>query len=303
MEVAGQRIQVPIGESVDVFLLGDIHEGHVNMDDAALNRAIEIIQENIANNPHTYVILMGDLAECITSGNDPRWDPLAVDEKYDIQDLKDLPKRQIEIVYDYLKPIKDSIVCVLHGNHEENLVKRGRGDVIEYLVHGMRGDEQKPLPNAYKLGYDGFYIFRVELRKNHTHTITFALNHGVGGGGRTEGHFINSTFNNFNNWEGADFYICGHGHRLLAFEKKRLAVDTRNLRVIEGKTWYGMSGCFLRTYKEGTRSYAEGRGWPLSDIGMLKATFSLGRHRNANGVERSIVKYTKLSEIHLGGEL
>ena len=87
MEIAKREFNLKIGEKLNIYFLGDIHEGNCNHADAELKEAVRIIQ----NDPVGYWIGMGDYIEAINS-KDPRFNPVEIAEYYRLKDLKDLPK-------------------------------------------------------------------------------------------------------------------------------------------------------------------------------------------------------------------
>jgi hypothetical protein len=68
----------------------------------------------------------------------------------------------------------------------------------------------------------------------------------------------------------ADVCVAGHIHKLVEDSKKFIHIDKRSKKLKRIRKFWGISGCFLYTYIEGNRNYAEHKGWAESDIGMLK---------------------------------
>jgi len=66
----------------------------------------------------------------------------------------------------------------------------------------------------------------------------------------------------------------GHIHQLIEDDKKIIGVDQADNLKKRRKYW-GASGCFLYTFKEGNTNYFEHTGKNESDIGMLKATIRI----------------------------
>ena len=271
MEIGKLRVNVPTEDNwIDVFLLGDFHEGNVNHDEEALVGAVKLIKDNIERNPYTFVILMGDYCEYITSQSDPRWDPVATSDKYKLKDLKNLALKQNEYVFEKVEPIKDYVVGLLIGNHGEAYIKHSGTDVYN--------DFAKRFQFAKKLGYLGYFGFNVEIGGVARGQIVFALNHGEGGGGKTLGYIENRLHDLFEFEERIDFGIAGHLHKLVARAVTKRSPNRYLTDLIRRRVWLGCSGCFLRTSKVGSRNYFEHKGREESDIGMLKASFRFKRH-------------------------
>jgi hypothetical protein len=241
------------------YFLGDVHEGNCNHDKKAFAEAVKIIKED---KNCKGVFLMGDLIDCIINALDPRFDPLEIAEEYKIRDLKDLPRKQAERVYETLKPIEHLILACVVGNHEEQYIKRHSFNVYD---HYCKLFASKPV----KLGYVGFYRLRF-IRKNSgtRHKIDLALNHGQGGGGFREGYPLNKLFDTFR-WTQGDVHIMGHVHTLMEDEQNYMTVGD-NVKLKMRKVLYGISGCFLKTSVDGNTNYFEHKGRPQSKIGMLR---------------------------------
>ena len=297
MEIGKLTVSPPsTNDWIDVFLMGDFHEGNCNFEEKALERAVAHIKKNAEENPYTFVILMGDYCEYIVSSSDPRWDPVAIDSKYKIRDLKNLAIKQNEYLFSKLEPIKDIVVAMLIGNHGESFIKHNATDVYDDLA--------KRFPLAKKLGYVGYFGFKVENKGRRRTQFIFALNHGEGGGGKTIGYPENKLYDLFAMEDQADYCIAAHMHKLIARSLK-LRNPTKNLNQIKyRRRWLGCSGSFLSTYKVGNKNYFEHKGREPSDIGMLKASFrcklvgSKEDHRDLrNYVKQTLLKKIRIEDI------
>jgi len=279
VEVA--KVQVPATEHewVDVYALGDIHEGAANHDESALARAVAEIQAN--PNPHTYVILMGDAIDYIINSQDPRFNPIEIAERYSIHDLKDLPRKQCNVVIKALEPIADKVIATLAGNHEEAYIKRHSFDVYDYFSDHF--------PNAAKLGYVGMLRFSTEQG-----CVDFAVNHGAGGGGMREGYHVNKVYDVFKKYR-ADYHLMGHLHGLFVRPSTVRMINARGTGTITQRVWHGMTGCFLRSIMDGRRNYFEHKPGEESRIGMVKCSFRCDR-QTVDG-ERRVIKTLRAEAI------
>ena len=248
------------------FFLGDIHEGNANHAEEEFKNAIDII----ANTPNSYVVLMGDHIDAINH-RDPRFDPIEIANKYGLRDLKNLPVKQTEHVANNLMPIKDKIIAMIYGNHEESYVKHNSFDPIRYLNKTLGGD----IPI---LGYTGFINFSVYDVEKSLYRIVFYVNHGYGGGGFREGYPLNK-IHDISRWKKADVFVMGHIHQMHVDRKVVAAVD-KNGKFVKREQYYGTNGCFLYKEKDDTRGYFEGKPGPASDIGMLKLNTNRATKKN-----------------------
>jgi UDP-2,3-diacylglucosamine pyrophosphatase LpxH len=283
MDSGEKRFKVKMGEIVSAYALGDFHEGNANVDYPALGRAVEQIR---LDHKPKIVFLMGDLIEAIMP-DDKRWSPSEVYKDYALRDLKNLPFKQADNICKILEPIKEFVVAILVGNHEETYIKRHFGDIYKYI-----GDK---FPNAVRLGGCGF--FRVILDIGETRAFDFALKHGVSGGGKMMGYVINKARESFE-FELADFCIMGHLHKLKAERVRYRMLNHTGNNIIEKKMWYGVSGTFKRTYVMGNSDWYEQRGREEADVGYLKAEMSITRPHKSN-FDRPYVPITKLDRVFL----
>ena len=265
MEICQKNLHYKINDEINVFFLGDIHEGSANHASKPFKRAIQYIVDT----PDSYVIGMGDYADCITH-RDKRFNPSEIDRSYSIRDLKDLPNIQMNRLAKQLDPIRDKFIAWLYGNHEEAFSKYNSFDPLAKLVYLMGSD-------APRLGYTGVLrlgIIRQDNRKTPNYYFDIDLNHGEGGGGRREGYPINIVHDVFR-WTSGDIKVMGHIHQMATDCKKFSFVD-RNLNMKMQKVLYGSNGCFMYKRKEGTRGYFESKPGPYSGIGMLHLQIKVG---------------------------
>jgi hypothetical protein len=262
LEVITREFPVECGQELNIYFLGDIHEGNVNHAEHEFRKAVSIVNDD----PIGYWVGMGDYIEAITTDDKKRFNPITIAKKYGISDLKDLPFKQMEAVFKVLEPIQDRCLCLLLGNHEESYIKHNASDIYSRFVKMF----DNPPP---KVGYVGFLklVFTVKGRRLYSPVI--ALNHGDGGGGFREGYPINKLWDVFR-WVNAEVSVMGHVHRLMEDDKKFLSV-TQSGRLKKKRRYVGISGCFLWTYHEGHANYFEHKGRNESDIGMLKCNIKI----------------------------
>lgn len=267
-----------------IFFVGDIHEGSANHNEKAFDKCIEYIA-NRKKECSVKTFLMGDLAECINV-KDKRFNPVSICEKYKISDLKDLPRKQMQIVYEKLKPIKNTIDYIIIGNHSENYVKYNLSNIYEYFCMDL-------LKLSYKsmLGFLAMGRIIVKQPKGKSNiSIRTVLSHGVGGGGYREGYSINNIMDIFRSFD-CDLHIIGHTHKLLAkpFEYETIDINNKYSKIIK---WYGNSGCFMDRSVIGHRGYFEGHKGMLSEIGFLE--FKIKRY--TKGWHTELIEHQWLNE-------
>jgi len=263
---------------INLYFLGDIHEGNVNHAVDEFKEAVKIIRED----PKGYWIGMGDYIDAVTYTDRKRFNPVTIDPIYRVKDLTDLPGLQIENFFNKVKSIKDKCICLMIGNHEETVIKYYHNDIYKKLHHLF---DNKPA----KLGYVGFLNLSFIEAKQHRFSVSVGLNHGIGGGGFREGYPVNKLHDVFRSFE-ADLCVMGHVHHLVE-DSRKLNTPDNNSKLKKVYRHWGCSGCFLKTYNQGSANYFEANGRYEPDIGMLKATISMRGDR---------VKHIHLQKIKLG---
>jgi hypothetical protein len=274
MEIGSKTLNIKAGGKLNLYYLGDFHEGNCNMDESALREAVEIIK----NDPDGYFFLMGDMIEAITHLGDKRFDPLSIHEKYNIRDLKDLPMRQAQKAFSYIKPIQHKCLAVVIGNHEEKYVQFNSSDIYGRFVDMFTTSAHAEGKPPFKVGYVGFYNIHINTRgEGHSspYVIGNALNHGIGGGGTTEGNQINNVHKIFK-YMYSDINAMGHVHTLNESQRQIVTVSSRDNLLKKKRFWF-TTGCFLKTYVEGHTNYYEHMAGKRgeSDVGMMKMNIKI----------------------------
>lgn len=264
MEVGYKKIIAGDSSSLNLYFLGDVHEGNCNHAEKEYKQAVKIIQED----PIGYWIGMGDYIEAITRNDIKRFDPQGIDPIYSVSDISNLPYVQAANYYKKTEPIADKCLALLRGNHEEAFEKYNSSSIYKYICDKFPND-------PVRLGYKGLLkvgiSYRGDQKSGRTRarrTFTIDLNHGNGGGGKREGTPLNNLHDTFR-WTFADVCVMGHTHDLIDDERKINDINQAN-KLIKRKRYYGISGCFLRTYVEGHKNYFENKGASEKPIGMLR---------------------------------
>lgn len=269
METFKKKIQYDTSLPLNIYFLGDIHKGHANHAAKELRLAVDMIK----NDPQAIWIGMGDYIDAITIDDKKRFNPIEVDQSYTLADLKDLPFKQLEDLYKDLAPIDDKCIAITIGNHEESYVKYNHSDVYKRFF-----DMFKSKPK--KLGYVGFIALSIDVG-NASYFLKIATNHGVGGGGQLRGSAINKVHQVFRYTE-CDINVMGHIHRLVEDDLIMATID-RNGNFKEKQRIWASSGCFLKTYKEGSVNYFEARAQGVqTDVGLYKV--AVERRKNSRNV-------------------
>lgn len=221
----------------EVIFMGDFHIGSEGFSEHQLLAYINWIKEK----PHVKVVLMGDLVE------------VAELSQYLPAQQEDF-KKQIQRLVALLEPIKDQIVCILEGNHEERYAREVKGaiDFSEYLALelGIKKTTLRPGPQKGQM-----MVFKIGNQYYPTYAI-----HGC----------TSAIMNKGTQLKRMAFttqvpLIC-HGHTHQIFHDHyiyRVAnqLDDKFYESIFEQHWLA-TGCFVKYL-----GYAEQKSYPMSKIG------------------------------------
>ena len=207
------KIDLPADlEEIELYPLFDWHIGD-SMSDAFL---IENTLKRIKEAPNAYCILGGDLMDTAIASS--------IGDTYSAH-LQ--PMEQLKLCVKLFEPIKDKILCILPGNHENRVYKSDGIDTTEMMA------AQLGLSGKYSETTALLFIrFGHETRRNsegRKMVYTVYATHGSGGG-RREGGKINRLAD-LAQIVDADVYLCGHTHLPAVFREGFYRVSKSNSAV------------------------------------------------------------------------
>jgi hypothetical protein len=237
-------------EWVDLWFMGDEHEGSVACLESKMDKDLRKIQK--AAKPQ--VFKMGDHIDAICY-RDKRFDPAAIHPRYR-NHLGDIFRKQMQAVRDRLAGIKDNIVGCHIGNHELSCSK-----YFQYNPHA----ELLETFGFRDLSYSSLTRIEVKQGKKLLYDFIVHTRHGVGNV-RTMRSFIDRTKH-----VKADIKVCGHNHQLefKRVDELKFRDDVFNEGVDDSPQIWGFSGSYLRTYASGIIGYGEERGYEPVALGCL----------------------------------
>lgn len=205
------RCDLPYAEQIEIDPLGDLHIGDSCCDFKSIMERIERIEKT----PNLYCTLGGDLMDtaiCSSIG--------------DTYGANLQPMEQLKQCVKIFAPIKDKILCVLPGNHENRVYKSDGLDMTE-LMCAQLGIPQKYSPTTAL----AFVRFGKQSgnRHNRPQLYTIYVTHGSGGG-RKEGGKINRLAD-LAAIVDADVYIHHHTHLPVVFKESFFRVSGSNSSV------------------------------------------------------------------------
>lgn len=193
-ELEMQPIRKELGEDINrfnLYVLSDTHIGSKEYDESVVKDIINFIK----NTPNTYCILLGDILDTALKNS-------KTDIYSETMTTFEAQRKAIEL----LTPIKDKIIGMTAGNHENRVWKEAGIDLSLWL--------------AEKLGIESLYrnnglLLNITFGKDtcgHPFIINIFGQHGAYGGGRKLGSAMNALEDLDGIVANADLYIRAHTH-------------------------------------------------------------------------------------------
>ena len=161
--------------SIEVHTFADEHIGDEHCDIKRLMERIDYVK----NTPNAYCILNGDILDNATK--------TSIGDTY-TQEFN--PMEQLQRANELFSPIKDKILCITHGNHENRTYKK-EGINLSYLIAKQLGLADKYTPTSAVLFVRFGKVSNGKKEDNGSGNVrrvwyTMYVLHGSGGG-RKEG--------------------------------------------------------------------------------------------------------------------
>lgn len=214
---------------VNIHVLSDWHLGDPN---CKLDDIKEIIK-SISSNKHSYALINGDLINNAIKSS-----------VSDIYSEKLSPMEQIDIACELLSPIKDKILGVTAGNHENRSYKDSGVDLTAFLATKLGVlDKYDPIATAIylRVGERNAKATGKDTKRQICYKIY--MTHGANSG-RTEGSKVNALVR-LQSVIDADIYIHSHTHQGAILKSMRLTMDDRNNAVSEEEVLFVNSAAQL----------------------------------------------------------
>ena len=197
--------------SVELHTFADEHLGDEHCD---LKRLLGRI-EHVKNTPNAYCILNGDIIDNATK--------TSIGDTY-TQVFN--PMEQLTKAVELFEPIRDKILCITHGNHENRTYKK-EGINISCLLAKQLGIEDKYTPTSVVL----FIRFGNGRGNTHHRKICYTayVLHGSGGGRKEGAKAIRLA--DMASIVDTDIYIHSHTHLPMVMKQAFHRIDTSSSTV------------------------------------------------------------------------
>lgn len=195
--------------SVELHTFADEHLGDEHSDLKRLLARIEYVK----NTPNAYCILNGDIIDNATK--------TSIGDTY-TQVFN--PMEQLSKAVEIFAPIRDKIICITHGNHE-NRTYKNEGINLSCLMATQLGLADKYTPTSAVI----FIRLGEDRHRGRKFRYTLYVLHGSGGG-RKEGGKANRLAEMASIID-TDIYIHSHTHLPMVMKQAYHRIDTSNSAV------------------------------------------------------------------------
>ena len=196
---------------ISIYPVADVHLGAVEHCETEWQAFLKRVEQENA-----YLILAGDLLNNSTRGT--RFaNPF--DEVLRPSEAK---RRMVE----YLKPVKDRVLAVVSGNHEQRTLRDSDQD-LTYDICAKLDVEDRYREN---MAYMAVSLGKRSNEDKPETTYTFCVTHGTGGG--FTGAAVNRNERYGNVIDGLDCLVVGHVHKGFVTKPGKIVIDARNKVVL-----------------------------------------------------------------------
>ena len=240
MKVIKRELNTDI-KKLTIIPISDVHIG----DKTTNLKAFKEVIERIKNEPNTYTILNGDLCNIALKNS-----------KSDIYSDELTPMEQVLQIINFLEPIKDKILVMSNGNHEDRITKDTSIDVL-YLVA-----KQLKLEQVYSSSWWYLYLSFGYCNKHRPLLYTISGYHGAGNS-TTSSAKLNRA-KRMSQVVLADCYIMSHVHDPITTKGIIYVPDYQHRSIVKKEMYY----CISNSFVEYEGSYAEKMGLIPSHNGI-----------------------------------
>lgn len=210
-------------DKIEIHPLADLHIGD------AMCKYSDIVKEleHIKATPNCYCILDGDLMDTAIKSS--------IGDTYGAN-LQ--PMEQLKACVELFAPIKDKILAVASGNHENRVYKQDGVDLTALMCSQLGIADRYTATTAML-----FIRFGNDAHHNRKMCYTLYMTHGTGGG-RKEGGKINRLAD-LANIVDADIYVMAHVHQPAAFRNTFFRADPRNNTICKAEHLFVNTAAWL----------------------------------------------------------
>ena len=250
MKIIKINLNDECGEIIDKLTIIPIADVHIG-DKLSNLKLLKEVLERIKKEKHTYTIINGDLCNMALKNS-----------KSDVYSDSLSPMEQVLKATELLEGIKDKILVLGTGNHEDRIAKETNIDVTRLIA------KQLGIEDRYADAW--WYLYLTFGKDKKGRPITYGITglHGYGGG-RKSGGKINR-LEDMSQVVIADLYIMSHTHKPISTKNCIYIPYYQSKTLTKEEMYYLMTNSFL----ESDGGYAEKMGFPPSNTSLTEAELS-----------------------------
>ena len=207
-------IKIDLPRELDKIELHTFADEHIGDEHSDIKRVMQRI-EYVKNTPNAYCIMNGDIMDNATK--------TSIGDTY-TQVFN--PMEQLAKAVELFEPIKDKILCITHGNHENRTYKK-EGVNLSYLIAKQLGIADKYTPTSAVM----FVRFGSGQAHNHSRKQCYSIYvlHGSGGGRKEGAKAIRLA--DMASIIDTDIYIHSHTHLPMIMKQAYHRINYQNSNV------------------------------------------------------------------------
>lgn len=232
---------------VMIIVLSDLHYGNPYCSVKHFLRTVDFIHDN----DNCFCFLNGDLCEAVTKLS-----------KGDIYTQKLTPQQQRDDVIGMLMPIKEKILGVTTGNHEQRIYRETGVDLTKDIAEALEAP-YRPEGMLYKLSFGDYN----NKTKGKPYVFWGYISHGYGGARTKSAKAVK--VERMSTWIHAGWYAMSHDHVVNVAPNIYLMPDNRGTEkggFLSGKVTAHRAMLVKTNAYLKWGGYAESGGFPPSDL-------------------------------------
>lgn len=202
-------------KEIEIVPLADLHLGDAQCDIEDIKKNIEYIRTH----ENVYTLLDGDIVNNATRRS--------VSDVYS-EELS--PMQQLNVAYELFKPIKDKILCIVNGNHEERTYRESGIGLMEILAKEFGIEDRYASESAVLFIKIGENKRREKDIRGHQFLYSMYVTHGFGMG-KKAGSKLNSLVD-LASVVDTQIYVTGHTHMPAVIRERFFRTDLMHCSVI-----------------------------------------------------------------------
>lgn len=243
------HIDLPSEIKDNELILMPISDTHLESKECNL-KAIKKWIEEVKNTPNAYTIFLGDI-----------FDNALKTSVSDTYSAKMSPDEAINFAVELFEPIKDRILCIIEGNHENRSKKLVGLSQTKVLAHRLGLDD--------KYAGEGAMLFisfgKSQGRYIRKQIVSLYAVHGFSGG-RKIGGKMNGLEMLSDIVSDCDLYMVGHTHQAAIFRKSTFKSNLRNKIIVPHEKVYVNLNAWLSGDVKNYGGYAQAFGFTPPSI-------------------------------------